>query len=311
MVVLKGKQDNFIFDPADKTSVLKSNGRFALVYRGKAERMGQDVIIKQLHPRLLNNPAEIERFVNEYHPDWNFDFSSRTLDLIRQDNHLYLVREFIPGVELSYFVKEKLFVKIRRSELLKPFLISLLEPVAKLHNEGIIHGDLKPQNFIIRSSGNALPEVKIIDLGLAIKKNQDLKKEEVLPFSFIYSAPEIMLNAQHLVDERADIFSLGVIIYELLCGQTPWKEDHPAATMNLQLVYPLPEHRKLSEEILQLLNKASAKYAFATVPNRISKTEQEKGLSQAIGQRFFSVSEMMLAIEKCPSVIRTKKWKLF
>lgn len=224
-MTLRGKNGNYLLS-LEKPNVLRPNGRFSLIFKGKDERTGKDVIVKQLHPRLENSSVEIKRFSEEFANDPQLKFIPTTLDFIQTEGHHYIIREYFEGTDFKDFMDGKGKKINSRKEKLDIFT-QLLENVRSLHESGFIHADLKPSNFIIGKSASGLIEVKLIDLGLAFQKqnkNQMVRNEKsALPFSFHYSSPELMLNFPELVNEQSDIFSMGMILYEWMNGELPWK----------------------------------------------------------------------------------------
>lgn len=302
MIELVGTKDVYVFDPTNLKLRLKKNGRFSNVYIGKSLSNKKNVIVKELHPRHQTNELEILRFKNEHRPDLNAPFLAQSLDYIVADQNHYLIRTYEEGIDLKNYLsssgyKTKILPKHR-----KEFILNLLKVVDQLHQLNCIHGDIKPSNFIITENENKLPEIKLIDLGLAIQTmiNPELLNAP-LPFSFIYSSPELMMNEVGLLDERTDVFSCAVLIYELISGITPWKEDLPSATMNLQLVYPLPETKRINGKILEVLRKASHKYAFNVPPIRVKKNLRKLYLEEARDVRYKSIREFISELEKIDS----------
>jgi serine/threonine protein kinase/tetratricopeptide (TPR) repeat protein len=144
-------------------------------------------------------------------------------DLIEQNGRLFLVMEYVEGETLRARM---------RGPLATPEFFSIgeqcLEGVAAAHQRGILHCDLKPENLMITPEGR----VKILDFGLA----QPTKKEEstvtlsstTLGGTPGYMAPEVLLGGSP--DERSDIFSLGIVMYEALAGHHPFRVEHAAST---------------------------------------------------------------------------------
>ena len=312
MIELVGTKDVYVFDPTNLKLRLKKNGRFSNVYIGKSLTNQKNVIVKELHPRHHTNELEILRFKNEHRPDLNAPFLAHSLEYIVADQNHYLIRSYEEGTDLKNFISSSSYKKKIRPKNRKEFILGLLQVVDQLHQLNCIHGDIKPSNFIIAENENKLPEIKLIDLGLSIqsKPNPELHNTP-LPFSFIYSSPELMMNEVGLLDERTDVFSCAVLIYELLSGITPWKEDLPSATMNLQLVYPLPDTKKINGKILEVLRKASHKYTFSVPPNRVNKTVRKLYLEEARDLRYKSIREFITELEKIDSELFNPKpfWK--
>ncbi|MFZ5554621.1 MAG: lipopolysaccharide core heptose(II) kinase RfaY, partial [Bacteroidota bacterium] len=241
--VLPGKKGVYLYETTG-TNVLHPNGRFSVVFKGIESETRQPVVIKQLHPRHRGNSAEWKRFRREFEAHPGLSFLPAHMEWIEFENHFFIIREFIPGVDFRNFISTSAGKKIKTIEEKIRFFIFLCQTVQQLHESGFIHGDIKPSNFIIQQKEQK-PEIKMIDLGLAGKREEFSKstrdENSPLPFAFHYSAPELMLNHPQLVCEATDVFSLGIMLYEWLNGSPAWFNQHPAALTNLQLTQPLPK----------------------------------------------------------------------
>ena len=198
---------------------LIGRGGMASVYHAKQTKLGRDVALKILSPHLSNDPAFTERFERE----------ARTLARLNHPNivspfnfgqsgeFLYLVMELVEGVNLR---DAMLAGQISPSMILEiiPCICSALQYA---HDQGVIHRDIKPENILIDKQG----VVKIVDFGLA-KLTQPGEDEFTLTSTrqilgtLKYMAPE-QIERPETVDHRADLYSLGVVFYELLTGELP------------------------------------------------------------------------------------------
>ena len=133
------------------------------------------------------------------------------------------------------------------------------EALSALHAKGWLHSDVKPSNIMASSSGHAT----LIDLGFAIRKHQAvLTRERVLRTTLNYVAPEVMTSAYN-ADQRSDIYSLGIALFEMLTGRLPFQGNSPAELIDAHRTQPLPDPRafnkELSSEIVSLLVQMTAK----------------------------------------------------
>ena len=196
-------------------------GGMGRVYLAEDERLGRKVAIKTLGPRLASDPALRERFMQEAramarltHPD-----IVRIYSLGPADEPPHFVMEYLEGAPLTEAAR-RLSVE-RKAELLHRVVLA----VAFLHDSHIIHRDLKPGNILV---GFDL-EPKLLDFGLAFDAGgaaRSLTRPGQAVGTLDYSSPE-QAGAEPL-DERSDIYSLGVILYEILTGQLPMvREQDP------------------------------------------------------------------------------------
>ncbi len=237
-------------------------GKFSIVYL--VEKGSEKFIIKQLHPRLIHSDMAVTRFTAEADLPFFEGVNSRTIDFKKQENHYYIIREFIPGMTLKEVQK-----KFRRKKNLVSYIQlykELCEKIKVLHSGGYIHGDIKPSNILFSGydfsrSGES---VILLDLGLALKKDAlpAKQKEAPLHFSMLYAAPELMLNEPLLVSECTDLFSLGICMYESLSGEVPYKENHPAVLLQMMLSVPLKRQKRIPEKLSELIMTLTAKPAF-------------------------------------------------
>ncbi len=311
MIRLQGDRSTYLFDPANTRTCLRPNGRFSIIYLGKDEKDGATVIVKQLHPRLRRQLRERRRFMKEFHPFWDMQGITRTLDMIITDEDLYLIREYREGLDLQSWIEQGHFDKLR-SAAKRDFVLNLLELVAGLHRNGQLHGDIKPSNFIIGPSG----EVSLIDLGLAMpldkRERPSRDASDPLPFSMLYSPPELMLNFPDLLDERSDVFSMGIVLYQLMSGEMPWDEKNPAVLMNLQLVYPIARRSVINRGLFSIIEKMTARYAFPVPPLTLPEDEQREGIQTGMEKRFANLEEVKKELDTLLNFQwKKRKWLAF
>ncbi len=198
---------------------LIGHGGMASVYLARQTNLDRVVALKVLSPHLSNDPAFTERFVREArtlakltHPNivTLFDFG-------QSEGMHYLVMEYVDGINLRDAIEAGTIEPQRALEIV-PSICSSLQYA---HDQGVIHRDIKPENILLDKSGT----VKIADFGLA-KLLQPKEEEFTLTATrqvlgtLKYMAPE-QIERPETVDHRADLYSLGVVFYELLTGELP------------------------------------------------------------------------------------------
>ncbi len=225
------------------------------VWLGWDEKNQRSVALKFLDPVSAADPKHRERFIREgrrfgtlRHPN-----IVRVHGLAQSGTHLYLVSEFVDGRNLHQLLSAEGQMKLRHAlEITRDVALGL----AHAHSQGFVHRDLKPENVMVRSADG---RVKVLDFGIA----KDLNASDALTqFGHYlgtpaYSAPEQVRG--RLVDGRSDIFSLGVILYELLSGKTAFAgresteilratlEDHPEPLVKL--------NRNVETPVAQLIDR--------------------------------------------------------
>jgi serine/threonine-protein kinase len=185
------------------------------------------VAVKTLKPELIPNPTTIERFRREAqaagrirHPNaisiYDFGFS---------DNIAYLVMELLIGRNLREVLTSEKYLPVRRTVHI---FLQICGAVQRAHRSGVIHRDLKPENIMLEEFEGLGETVKVIDFSLAKLKvsgnlMQSLTEKGRVAGTPYYMSPEQWLDKQ--LDARSDVYSIGVMLYEVLAGQMPFDAD--------------------------------------------------------------------------------------
>jgi serine/threonine protein kinase len=233
-------------------------GGMGVVYKAKDTRLERIVAIKFLPRHIATNAEERERFKIEAKAAAALNHPNiATIHAIEEvDEELFIVMEYIEGQELSK--------KVNSEQLSVNSIINIVTQIADglqaAHEKGIIHRDIKPGNVML--TGKNL--VKIMDFGLARMAGRTrLTKTGTTLGTVAYMSPE---QAQGInADHRTDIWSLGVVLYEMITGHLPFEGEYEAALL-YSIVHkepqPLALHRKDAPEILQrIVNRALSKNA--------------------------------------------------
>jgi serine/threonine-protein kinase len=203
------------------------HGGMAVVYRGLDRVLKREVAVKVLHPHLADRQESRLRLERE----------AIAVAKLRHENILeifdysgpeaeasYIVTEFIHGVTLKQWVDERLDPRPAVAALIVHRLCQALEHA---HRSGIVHRDIKPENVMIREDG----VLKLMDFGIAqIIDNQKLTLTGQLIGSPAYMAPELISGRP--LDHRTDLFSLGILLYQLATGQLPFTGRNPHEVLN-------------------------------------------------------------------------------
>lgn len=220
------------------------SGGMGLVYRATDRELNDEVALKLLHEHLQQDESIFRRFRNEVlvarslsHPN-----IVRTHDIGTIENGpSYISMEFVRGKSLREFLEERSAESSLREasdfEETLPVLIQILAGISYAHGKGIIHRDLKPANVIISDSG----EVKLADFGTAriIGMDTSITRTGQVVGTPDYMSPEQIRGEK--LDPRSDIYSLGIIAYELIVGAKAFSADSPVAVAFKHLNEPIPE----------------------------------------------------------------------
>jgi serine/threonine protein kinase/tetratricopeptide (TPR) repeat protein len=199
-------------------------GGMAQVYL--AEKDGESVAVKVLHGHLLEEGVFLERFRREAEIGIRIQHQNvvRTLDygvsdLLGQGDN-FLVMEYVRGRTLRQLIDEMGRIP---EKLCRHIAGEVASALVAIHAEGIIHRDLKPENVIITTDD----VVKVMDLGIAFLSDEAIRLSLTGQFvgSIFYSAPEQIQGGGKDLDPRVDLYQLGVVLYEMACGEHPYRAD--------------------------------------------------------------------------------------
>lgn len=205
--------------PALEVGEMIGHGGMGAVFKVRQPKLERDVALKVLHRSLAADPAFAERFHREARAlaKLNHPNIVTVHDFGQQGGWYFLLMEFVDGVNLRQAMRTKRFTPEQALEIVP----KVCEALQYAHGEGVLHRDIKPENLLLDSKGR----VKIADFGIA-KLGQTDGEEISLTLSgarlgtMAYMAPE-QIEHPGEVDHRADIYSLGVVFYEMLTGELP------------------------------------------------------------------------------------------
>ncbi|MDD4267422.1 MAG: bifunctional nicotinamidase/pyrazinamidase [Pirellulales bacterium] len=268
-------------------------GGMGAVYRGRHRDLDLDVAVKFLHGHLAEKSGVAERFLREARLAARLQSPGvvRVFDCGQSGGHLYIVMEFVDGQTLEAHLRERCMMPVGRA-------VQIAESVAQTLGEaldqlGLIHRDIKPANILLTRSG----QVKLADLGLAKVVAQECTAAYTAAGTALgtpgYMSPEQFADAGH-VDHRADIFSLGSTLYQMLAGQRPFRGDSFFQVLKqVEEAEPEPLPAHVPPEIQAVVARMMAKRAEDRFPTYAELVDALRQGQQSLGDTEQHVTGMI------------------
>ncbi|HEX6315005.1 MAG TPA: serine/threonine-protein kinase, partial [Gemmatimonadaceae bacterium] len=199
-------------------------GGMGIVYKAQDTRLERLVALKFLPHDLARSETARLRFVNEARAASSLNHPNVAVvyDVGETDAHSFIAMELVEGATL----KEKLKGERLGIEQVLQLAMEVAEGLHAAHAKGIVHRDIKPENLLLTPDGH----IKIMDFGIAkLGTNAHLTQTGTTLGTLAYMSPEQLLSDQ--IDHRADLWSLGVVLYEMLAGEVPFRRDREAAIL--------------------------------------------------------------------------------
>jgi serine/threonine-protein kinase len=218
-------------------------GGMGAVYRGRDLMLEREVAIKALRPELARQPELVARFRSEAVTlaRLNHSHIATLYNFLRHGNDYFMVMEFVRGRTLEAIIRQTGAIETERAVRL---FCQALAGIAHAHALGVIHRDIKPANLMLTESD----EVKVMDFGIArVLGTARQTKTGRLIGTLEYMSPEQMRGQE--TDARSDLYSLGILLYEMLTGRVPFQSDSDYELMRAQVEDDPPPPRDFKGEI--------------------------------------------------------------
>ena len=274
---------------------LLGKGGMGCVYMGVHPGIGSRVAIKFLHPQFSHDEKIVDRFFNEARAVnvIGHDNILKILDLnVTDDNRHYFVMEFLHGRPLQALLQHNVSVPL---DVAGPILLQVCDALEAAHKRGIVHRDLKPDNVYLITMKGKKNFVKVVDFGIA-RMTDDAgistgkTQTGMVMGTPAYMSPEQGSGASNKIDGRSDIYSLGVMMFQLATGRLPFPGSNFGEVLIGHLQVPPPPPRSLNPLVPE---------AYEPLILKCLQKKQE--------DRYASMKELKHAIEACMDQLRISK----
>jgi eukaryotic-like serine/threonine-protein kinase len=263
-------------------------GGMGVVYKGERLKLGRSVAIKFLHAWMASDDSFIKRFEIEakamaklQHPN-----CTSVIDFGIDGEEPYVVMDLVSGESLRKLLDREPVSVTRAIEIIRQVLSGL----AHAHAQGITHRDIKPDNIMVDTSSSQFgDQVRILDFGLA-----KMRENSGLTAGFVVGTPAYMAPEQTMgnpVDERSDVYAVGVLLFEMLTGRKPFVADEAVEIIRMHRTEPPPR-------LAQVAPGASFSAALQAVVDR--------ALAKEAGHRYQSAAEFAAALDTAPEAAQIR-----
>lgn len=266
---------------------LVGKGGMGLVYQAKHIELDKFVAIKILNTRLVQDDDAIERFKREARTLAKLEHPNivKVFDYGVKGTLCYLIMEYLQGESLKTRLKNDKQVSLKE---VKDFVKQVCAALEFVHKEGVIHRDLKPDNiFFHQEAGKEI--IKLLDFGIAKLSLVSSAGESLTVTGSVFGTPQYMSPEQceaKALDPRSDIYSLGLILYEMISGSRPYEGDSPLSFMYAHVHTHPKDLAELMPNIPQQISKA---VMYTLVKDRENRCQNAKEFLQAFSGQFTPV----------------------
>jgi non-specific serine/threonine protein kinase len=243
-------------------------GGMGRVYRVQDTKVNEEVALKLIKAEIAADKKIIERFKGELKTARKIRHKNvcGMYDLGEEKGLHFIIMEYVSGENLKSLIRREKRLDI---EMIISIAKQVCEGLSEAHRMGVVHRDLKPSNIMIDKEGNA----RIMDFGIA----RSLRTKGITDAGVIIGTPDYMSPEQVVgkdIDQRSDIYSLGVILYEMITGQVPFVGDTPLSVAYQHKHEPPQDPRTINDQIDEILSHLVLKCLEKDKENRFQSAEE-------------------------------------
>jgi serine/threonine protein kinase len=253
-------------------------GGYSIVYKGVDNESGNPVAIKMLRHHMAMNPDQMSCFRNEARMigDMDHDNIIKVYDIEERFRTIFIIMEYLQGESLAELLKRR---AITDYSLVAGLLQEILQGLGYAHTKGVIHRDINPLNIIVQDGGG----VKILDFGFACP----IGTEDLEMGTIFYTPPEQI--AGEPMDQRADMYSLGIMAYEMATGKRPFPEENLGDLMEFHLEQEIPDPAQIVPDLPKELRTFILKACRCNPAERLKDVGEGLAILRPLTEKYTSL----------------------
>ncbi len=293
---LEGSNAKYFFFP-DEESTIISRSKFSIIFLAAEVETKKKLICKQLSPKLFDNQTEKLKFFVEASVSIRHESIVKTIDLIVENDNIFIIQEFIDGVTLQSLIKNKKYFDYKYNYFFFKVIAKCCEAINEIHKHGYCHCDIKPSNIMVLKEYSEInteePEIKIIDLGnIKPAYKPRIFDANKRTYNIMYGSPEQVFGFDALIGNHSDIFSLGLVLYECIAKEPALNTSNPMFIKRMQSVTKVPEHYRIDTDLYSVIEKATQKPKLIKSTSKYTNEEIGRKILESMKLRYQSALQM-------------------